>query len=149
MRLTRFVSVVAVLLGLMSGSAAAATAINVGDGWHSFTWFGGNGAPIAQGPFTFTATSVSVVTVTDAFCAGDVFGVTEGGLPIGLNTSAVAVDLPCVPSVGSPDVALLERRYSHGRYFLLPGFHSIELTAVISPFGGGGAFVRVDHLFGP
>jgi hypothetical protein len=143
------VSIVAVLLGT-AGSASAATPIAVGDGWHSFTWVGGNGAPITQNPFTFFYPGFSIVTVTDAFCAGDVFSLTDNGRALG-STSSVPVNAACnAPSNFTPDSAMLERSYSHsqGNFILGPGPHALSLRAKVSPFGSGGAFLRVDPLFG-
>ena len=143
------VSLVAVLLAT-TGTAAAATPIAVGDGWHDFTWSGGNGAAAVEAPFTFFAPGFAIVTVTDAFCAGDVFTVTDYGRRLG-STSSVPVDASCsAPYNFAPDAAMLDRSYTHsmGNLILAPGPHAIGITAKASPFGGGRGFIRVDPLFG-
>jgi hypothetical protein len=149
-RASILVSAAALILGV-TGTASAATAISVGDGWHTFTWVGGNGAGAQQDPFTFFSPGFAIVTVTDAFCAGDVFSLTDFGRRLG-STSSVRVDQSCTsPSANDPGSAMMDRSYSHsqGNYILGPGPHAIEITAAVSPFGSGGAFIRVDSLFGP
>src|SRR5206468_7961408 len=49
-------------------------------------------------------------------------------------------------STGRPDEALTDPSYTHGMFALTSGTHSINIVASTSPFGGGGAFVRVDTL---
>lgn len=92
-------------------------------------------------PWTFTApASGAVLRVTDAFEAGDAFGVFDFGVSVGV-TSPPAGDADCgddpVPCLADPDI-------SKGLLALGPGDHSIGITPILAPSGGGSAYLRVD-----
>ncbi len=129
--------------GLGWTSAHAATGVTPGDGWHFFS-FGGVGTFAPQGPFTYSSTTITKITVTDAFCKGDEFRVYDGTTALG-DTSVVATDPSCA-GTGDPDAALADPTYSHGVFFVMAGSHSINIQATESPFGAGGAYVRVDAV---
>jgi hypothetical protein len=83
----------------------------------------------------------ATLTVTDAFIKGDIFEVSDNGIPIG-STSGVAKD---ASSCGSDPVpCLADPSVSHGVFNLAGGSHSITIKAAASPFGGGAAYFRVD-----
>ena len=115
--------------------------IVVGGGWSLFTWTTAAQSFNVEGPFTFSSTGSTVVTVTDDFCPGDQFNVYDFGVLIG-TTNAVPSSNNC-PSL-TPDAALASPVYSHGRFTLGPGNHSITLQTIVNPFNTGGAYLRVD-----
>ena len=118
-----------------------ATAITVGGGWTRFD-FGDVGS--TAGPFTFTSAGPTVLKITDAFCAGDRFRVFDNGQLLG-DTSAVFLTLCGFPGeTEDPDVANSSSYYTHGVFSLGAGSHSITIQPLASPFGSGGAFLRVD-----
>ena len=131
----------AVVALALAGSAASDTAVTADSGWSSFS-FGGVGATVSGTPFTFTSTAPVVFTAVDAYAIGDQFGVTDG-----------ATSLPDTSTPGSGgssgfdgDSSLANPAYSRGRYALSAGSHSIGLTVLASPFGAGGAFLRLDTM---
>jgi hypothetical protein len=81
--------------------------------------------------------------ITDAFDYGDSFDVFVDGAVIPFQT-------PSVPSAlggsADPDLAWLDPGYSKGSILLAPGAHIIDVFARDSPFGGGGAYLRVDVI---
>ena len=88
---------VAVLaIAVTTGVANATTKINVDAGWQSFITGGGVDGASTAGPWVFTSTTVTKVTVTDAFCRGDEFRVYDKDVLIG-QTSEVASDFPACP----------------------------------------------------
>jgi len=132
---------VVVIAGL-AASAAGATPIAVGS-WQPF-FFGATGSTATGSPFTFTSSGAALLTVTDAFCRGDRFTVSDGAASLG-TTTLVAVDLACDTIVSNPDAALADPGYSSGRFVVGAGAHSIGIVASTSPFPGGGtAFLRYD-----
>ena len=98
--------------------------------------------------------------VTDAFCPGDRFEVTELGqdglAPIVILTTPevpynpqVAHDIcdgfpvQCSKSTSDPDVAFNDPTWSSGRVFMGPGKHSVVIKSIKSPYCSGAGFVRV------
>ena len=134
---------VVVVAGFMATTAGAATPIAAGT-WQPF-FFGSTGSTALGSPFTFTSPGAALVTVTDAFCRGDRFTVSDGATALG-TTSLVAVDagVVCNPLLTSPDAALADPGYSSGRFVVGTGAHSIGIVASTSPFGHGDAFLRYD-----
>lgn len=124
------------------GTVADDPPITPGSGWQTFTFDGVNSFDF-EGPFTFTSGTPAVVSVTDAFCRGDQFRVYDNAVPIG-DTSPVPVDTACSPSVGNADAAFHDPAYSKGSFLVPAGPHSITIQAIVSPFGSGGAYLRVD-----
>ena len=136
----------AVVVSGVAAATAGATPVAIGT-WEPF-FFGSTGSTAFGSPFTFTSSGAAVVTVTDAYCRGDRFTVSDGASTLG-TTSPVAVDLACNPIVSDPDVALADPGYSSGRFVVGAGEHSIGIVASTSPFGTGGtAFLRFD-IFSP
>ncbi len=132
----------AVVIAGVAATTAGATPIAFGS-WQPF-FFGSTGSVASGSPFTFTSSGAAVVTVTDAYCRGDRFTVSDGATTLG-TTTLVAVDLACSPIVSDPDVALADPGYSTGRFVVGAGAHSVGIVASTSPFDGGGtAFLRLD-----
>jgi len=137
------------MLVLLFAFTASADPIVVGGGWLPFG-FGGPGSAASGNTYTWTylGTQAGVIlTVTDGFCRGDTFKVFEG--------ASLLLTTPFVPSqplcdapgdIIDPDVAVTDPSYSHGSVFLLAGLHAVDIFMDLSPYGGGGAWVRVDPV---
>ena len=108
----------AVVIAGVAATTAGATPIAFGS-WQPF-FFGSTGSVASGSPFTFTSSGAAVVTVTDAYCRGDRFTVSDGATTLG-TTTLVAVDLACSPIVSDPDVALADPGYSTGRFVVGAG----------------------------
>ena len=85
-------------------------------------------------PWTFLASALAFLTVTDAFSSGDQFELFDFGASIGLTSLPVAgIDcgddpVPCLATVGM----------SSATFALAAGAHSITLTPTLSQDGGAG-----------
>ena len=138
------------VLGLaMSASAANATVLTTGT-WDRFS-FGGAGSDVAE-TYDFTIGSGYSLFVTDAYCMGDQFAVYDGASLLG-ETSVVAYN-PCgtageINPFGDQTLAQAaydSGLYSTGEFALGAGSYTgISLTALLSPFGGGAAYIKVDR----
>jgi hypothetical protein len=119
--------------GPSNGGASAPTAA----GWVNFTW---DESGIA-GPFDYTTEGAVYLDVTDSFCRGDQFSISDNGVEIGTTTS-VPLDPECddVPFLSTPIMSWKDPTYSKGEFLLEPGSHSLVITAIVNPFGSGGAF---------
>jgi opacity protein-like surface antigen len=128
----------ALVVGLSAGAAttANATTISVGDGWHEF-FFGGVGSSWSDS-YSFTLSQPTLFKVTDAFNAGDQFDVT--GLGLTSLPTATGPDIGANPDGAYSDPA---GRWSHAGFLLVAGIYNITGTTVLSPFGGGGAYVQL------
>ena len=102
---------------------------------------GGNSQDAGAPPWTFSAgLGGADLTVVDAFNLGDQFEIFDFGFSLG-TTSA-----PGSGSCGSDPVPCLADANASKRVFqLAPGPHSITITPVVSPFGGGASYFRVDE----
>ncbi len=129
------------LNGATASSAATATSLAFGR-WTGFE-FGAAGSTTAA--FTFFSDTPVLLRVTDGFCRGDEFRVMDRGFAI-FTTTNVASDPSCddEPNVGSGPGAWADPSYSKGRFLLQPGFHRVRIHVTESPFGAGGAFLRID-----
>jgi hypothetical protein len=130
---------IASTVGLATANPAAATPLPVGSGWRSFS-FTGVGSGASGNPYTFVAASPATLEVTDGFAPGDQFAVYDKGVLLG-NTSAVPTGSA---SCSNPDSCFTDPAFSHGTFQLPIGMHSIKIVAIVSPFGSGGAWLRVD-----
>ena len=102
---------------------------------------GGNSQDSGAPPWTFSAGPGGAdLTVVDAFIIGDQFEVFDFGLSMG-TTSAPVGSASC----GSdPVICLADPNASKRVFQLAAGPHSITITPVLSPFGGGASYFRVD-----
>ena len=81
------------------------------------------------------------LTVTDAFLSGDQFSVYDNLAFLGLTSNPGSVG----DQIGANyDGAVADARWSSGEWLLGAGSHSIDIFVVASPFGAGGAALRVD-----
>ncbi|MEO0376103.1 MAG: PEP-CTERM sorting domain-containing protein [Cyanobacteria bacterium P01_A01_bin.17] len=122
---------------------AEAVTLSLDGNWVGFQ-FGGVGSigtPTFQ--FEIEAGNTAVFDVTDAFLAGDVFEVVDTNLGSLGATSFVPAD----GSIDEfdPDVAFSSPNFSSGTFLLEAGQYDISLVTTESPFGAGGAFVRVPE----
>lgn len=105
----------------------------------------GNSVDVGAPPWTFTAPADSaVLTVTDAFLAGDIFRIFDFGSLIG-QTSLVDVN-PRANCGTDPEKCILDSRFSSGVFILPAGNHSITIRPSASPYGQGSAYFRVDAV---
>lgn len=125
--------------------------------WYTFT-FGGVGSGFANGSgaselginpastaapdpaWSFILPSAGgTLIVTDGFSSGDQFNITDAGTSLG-NTSVPTFGAYCGNDIGA---CLFNTSISHGSFSLAAGAHSIDGTAIASPFDGGAAFFEV------
>jgi hypothetical protein len=105
---------------------------------------GGNSIFADAPPYTFVAPAGgAIVTVVDAFCRGGAFSVFDFGGLIG-TTPVVPTVCGAPGETTDPAVAVLDPTYSSGVFFLAQGPHEISFSALVSPFGAGAAYFRVD-----
>src|SRR5947208_13468658 len=123
-----------VVIACLAASAAGATPIAVGS-WQPY-FFGATGSTATGSPFTFTSSGAALVTVTDAFCRGDRFTVSDGAMSLG-TTTLVAVDLACDTIVSNPGAALADPGYRSSRFIVGAGAHSIGIVPPNTPFQDG------------
>jgi len=137
-------------IGLGFGLVAQAGATNIdltADGlWHTFdvdaltaSSGGLNWIDLDDGSalsFQINNTAPLLLTIVDGGFAGDVFEVRDNAGVLGA-TSAATNTYPI--SIGLDfDAALLDSSYSHGRFLLLPGSHTLTgslLTSAVADFG--------------
>ena len=128
--------ILALAVMLASPLVSQASPITVDGGWVPFN-FGGVGSSFSPPTFEFTLTGTGALKVTDAFLSGDQFMIT------GLGATSVPGSLG--DQIGADyDAAFADARWSHALFLLGPGSYSISGTVLSSPFGGGGAALRVD-----
>ena len=141
----------------------AATSAIALDQWYTFA-FGGAGSSFLSGSsatglgtnptsiaapdpaWTFTLpSSGGELIVVDGGLSGDSFNVTDFGTSIG-NTST-----PTLGSFCNLDITACRSNpaFSQGTFSLAVGAHSINGTAIMSPFGGGAAFFEVATSAAP
>jgi hypothetical protein len=140
-------------LAAFGGVAFAATAITVGDGWHGFGT-PDNSQPYSQSPFTFTAAGAVVVSVTDVLCPGDRYtasligslGNVEWSTILGTTSVPGSSGCSYAGFTADPDVAVGDPSYSHGRWAIGKGSHSISVALFSSPFPASGGDIRIDEL---
>lgn len=128
--------------------SAFAGPITVDAGWYGFC-FGGAGSGATEGcqnsgigtvgnTITFSAVSPVLFKITDAFDPVDTFRV----------TGSFSFDTPAgiggVGGITDPDLAFASAQYSHYSLLLAAGNYSIDVFALLSPVGGGGAYLEVE-----
>jgi hypothetical protein len=144
MKKNTFVVILSLVISLMcTVGLAQAAPYTVGSGWEDFA-FGVVGSSWDR-TYDFTLTAPAILKVTDIYCMGDRFNVTDNGMSIG-NTSVPDNDYPtCDPFAATGDTAFSDSRWSSGWWVLFPGNHSISGTAILSPYDSGNGVVRVDN----
>lgn len=94
-------------------------------------------------PWIFLAPDVgAILTVADAFQAGDQFEVFDFGVSLGV-TSLPFGDADCgddpIPCLGTPGI-------STGTFVLAAGNHSLTITPTLAPTGGGSGYLLVEAV---
>jgi len=94
-------------------------------------------------PWTFVAPAIgAILTVTDAFQAGDRFQIFDFGASLGM-TSVPFGNANCgsdpVPCLATPGI-------SNGTFLLAAGNHSLSITSTLAPSEGGVGYLRVDPV---
>jgi hypothetical protein len=96
-------------------------------------------------PWTFNSAGSSLLSVTDAFNAGDRFQVFDFGGSLGLTSlpsgSSNCGDDP-VPCLADPNI-------SHGQFLLAAGPHSLTIIPTLAPSGGGTGYLVVEAATSP
>jgi hypothetical protein len=126
------------------GQATAETSakganLSVDSGWHhasaSSKW-----QPLA----TVTSNRPLLLTITDAYCEGDVMAIRDNGLLLG-TTSDVPKGKCGRDDISKPWLALASDRYSNGAFQLKPGrTHHLQIRLTVNPFGSAAVQVRMD-----
>jgi hypothetical protein len=119
-------------------ATAAPVPLRVNSGWSELL-FGAVGSTVDLNLFAPTQTWLRL---TDMFCAGDEFRVSDNGTP--LRPTAPATASTCEAFTASPTRAEVGDAWSSGGWLLPAGRHTITIAPSRSPFGGGAAFVRAD-----
>ncbi|MEO1008292.1 MAG: GC-type dockerin domain-anchored protein [Planctomycetota bacterium] len=109
--------------------------------WRGFG-FGGVGDTISER--IVVGTQCGLLKVTDAFLSGDRFRVR-----VRRGFATVATFDTSVPTEGDSigddyDGAYASRRFSSGSVELDPGAYTVQITVLDSPFGAGGAALKLD-----
>jgi hypothetical protein len=127
---------------------------------------GGTGNTIdapATTSFTITMTQPGYLVVTDGFLPGDEFQVFVNAVAATPTTNNLTpsgqaglaggfTSVPCFncePSTNDISVALGNAHWSSGTFFLPVGLDTIEMTAVLSPFGDGAMAFSAEAVPGP
>lgn len=140
----RILLIAAALLAVSAGVASADTPVTVGSGWHGFVAHG-PGVPSAS-PFTFISTAPVLVTVTDVFCLGDQYTISDGATTLGTTSAPLPFNCNYPNFTANPDTALADPNYSHGRFAVGAGAHSIGIIWFGQFGSGSGVFYRFDLL---
>ena len=139
------------MLGLAVGTANAGPLI-VDAGWYGFCFGLLPGSPATAGcqndgigieGNTFTFSGPVELRVTDAFLYGDIFELVIDGAPA-VSTSIVPTLGVLVTGTTDPDIAFADPGYSSYFTLLGAGPHTLDIFVSVSPYEGGGAYVRVD-----
>ena len=124
-------------LGLSAISSAAT--LTADTGWTEFN-FDGTGS-LWSDTFDFTITQASTLTVTDAFQAGDIFEVFSGVTSLGFTSNPTGSGDQIFDDY---DAAAASPVWSTGVWTFLAGSYTISGLVSESPFGSGGAALRLD-----
>jgi hypothetical protein len=119
-------------------AAAAPQPLMVNTGWKEVL-FGPVGSTVT---LDLSAPAETWLRLTDMFCAGDEFRVSDNGMS--LRPTAPATASTCGAFTSSPTRAEVGDAWSSGGWLLPAGRHTITVSPSRSPFGGGSAFVRAD-----
>jgi hypothetical protein len=139
----------ALVLSLTTVTSAMAVPLVVDGGWLNFN-FGDVGEPWEKfgetAKFQFTLINPGKLTVTDAFLSGDQLSVTNFGSDLGPTSVPTSIG----DSIGTDfTAAAADPKWSTGMFFLDIGTYEISGSTLVTPFGDGGAAIRVDTVTAP
>lgn len=153
---TAICSVLVVLLSVGTTVGGPIVTNPLGGPWYEFR-FSGVGVPASDGsgtvpsgggnsiyadapPWTFVGPGM--LTVTDAFQVGDRFEVFDSLVSVGL--TSVPSGTPGMLDVTDPAETSLDSAFSSGVFDFGGGDHSITIVPVLSPYGGGAGYFKLD-----
>lgn len=134
------VVVACLFLSIPATAKAALVNLTVDGGWKKFE-FGQLNAPWKD-EFSFNLLTPGILTVTDAYQPGDRFEVFSNGVSLGL-TSKPVYDSN-LQLRDNYDLAASDSRWSTGVWNLAAGKYLISGLTTLSPYGSGGAALRID-----
>lgn len=115
--------------------------VRIDAGWYSFAY--GKANSIAYRTFGVVNSQVVIFYITSCFCLGNAFSVYDNGQPI-LTTSNQNLTPSCTNRTVTPGDCASWPSMSSGSALLLPGRHNLTIVPIVSPYGGGTGFIRVD-----
>jgi hypothetical protein len=138
---TAGMAIASIAIGFTASAPAGAVSIVPDSGWQNFTF--ADVGSIGNPTFQFTLAQAGELKVTDAFQSGDRFEVYNFATLLGLTS----VPGSSGDQIGSDaDAAFIDPRWSSGIFSLAAGTYDISVETIVSPFGGGGAYLRVDTV---
>lgn len=108
--------------------------------WQYFSF--GDVGSYAENTYEFTTTETLSFFVTDAYAIGDRFEIFDSTTSLGL-TSFVAVS--GAHNISDAQTAYDSGYFSTGEFVVSAGTYSMNILTSISPYGSGGAFVKLDN----
>lgn len=122
----------------LTTSNVLAAPLSTDSGWSVFT-FGGVESGWSD-TYQFSSSDQTLLTVTDAYFAGDQFEVFANGSSLGI-TSAPGFDTDANDKF---DLAAANSIWSTGEFVLDAGDYNISGTTTMSPYGSGGGAIKID-----
>lgn len=116
--------------------------LQLGEGWRRFD-FGKAGSFVSTN-FIIEVSQPVILKVTDYFCAGDRFAVYDNETLLGESSKAEFDE--CKTTSNSPDWAYTHSDWSSFSFSLEPGFHTIIIKVLQSPYNEGYGAIRIDPL---
>jgi|GEM_PF-1785308 len=123
----------------MPATVQSAVSLTVDGGWHEF-YFQERGSSWDR-EFSFTLLKPGILTVTDAFLAGDRFEVFSNGDSLGLTSEPTGIYGFISDDY---DLGANDPRWSTGIWNLTAGSYLISGLVFLSPYNTGQAALRVD-----
>jgi hypothetical protein len=130
------------LCTIVMSQPSNAYVITPDNGWKTFN-FGGVGSKWDK-IFSFDLLTPGILSITDAFLAGDLFEVFNIGISLGFTSTPTVQPEDRNYISSNYDAAALDPRWSTGSWNLDAGSYVISGIATQSPFNIGTAALRVD-----
>lgn len=114
-------------------------------GWYTVTY--GSQYTYADQIFVLQNKKTSILQLTGCFCSGNQFQVFDNGVPVTLtdNCDLTTLDNPnCDERTTVPEDCATNAIFCNGVALLEPGWHNISVGVLLSPWGAGAAYIRVD-----
>lgn len=94
--------------------------------------------------FYFHSDRPTLLTVLDCFCAGDSFVVFDNSVYLAQTSGPDTGDNTCAYFSYQPVYCMLSGEFDQAVVPLLPGYHNITIVPIVTPYGEGTAFLRLD-----